>query len=267
MRVRLSAAALGIMCLCGCAGPGFDSQALDEARVRVAGVEQNAAVQRAAHLEVERAVAALAQAEAASRNWRQHGDVAHLAYLSKAQSDVALAQTRLVEVQARNASLTRELARVQHAVDQARLAHRHNEAAGDDFYELSDSDTDTDKELVITLGDTVFDSGSTDLNPDASPLLVRLARFLDLEPTRRIRIEGYTDNVGTPGDNLALSQVRAQVVADTLADLGVDASRIEVTGFGDAYPVAENTSEEGRAQNRRVEIVLSDSEGRLGSSH
>lgn len=266
MTVRLGLAAFGLF-LGGCAGQGFDTQALDEARAHVAVIEQNPAVQKAAPAEVERAAAILAQAEAASRNWRQHGDVSHLVYLSKAQGDVALAQTRLVEVQARNTSLTRELARVQRAVDEARLALRQEEAIGDDFYELSDSDTDTDKELVITLGDTVFESGSTDLNPDASPLLVRLARFLDLEQTRRIRIEGYTDNVGTPGDNLALSQVRAQVVADTLTDLGVDAGRIEVAGFGDAYPVAENTSEEGRAQNRRVEIVLSDSEGRLGSSH
>ena len=64
-------------------------------------------------------------------------------------------------------------------------------------------------------------------------------------------------------DNLQLSKERAQAVADTLIDLGIDAKRLQVVGYGDAFPIAENATERGRAQNRRVEIVFSDEVGRL----
>ena len=80
-----------------------------------------------------------------------------------------------------------------------------------------------------------------------------------------IRDRGYTDNTGDAAENLELSRARAQAVADLLVDLGVDAKRIQVVGYGVDFPVAENASARGRAQNRRVEIVFSDERGQLGA--
>ncbi|MCY1184300.1 putative lipoprotein YiaD [compost metagenome] len=88
-------------------------------------------------------------------------------------------------------------------------------------------------------------------------------QFLQLNPRRMVRIEGYTDSTGARQDNLQLSRARAQAVADVLVDLGIDEKRIQVEGYGDQYPIEANASERGRAQNRRVEIVFSDDKGRL----
>jgi outer membrane protein OmpA-like peptidoglycan-associated protein len=96
--------------------------------------------------------------------------------------------------------------------------------------------------------------------------VLRLVQFLQLNPRRIVRIEGYTDSRGDAQENLELSRARAQAVADVLVDLGIDAKRIEVQGHGESFPVTENASTKGRAQNRRVEIVFSDEQGRLGSS-
>jgi outer membrane protein OmpA-like peptidoglycan-associated protein len=80
-----------------------------------------------------------------------------------------------------------------------------------------------------------------------------------------VRVEGYTDSSGDKLENLELSRARAQTVADVLIDLGVDGKRIKVQGHGEGFPVTENASARGRAQNRRVEVVFSDEQGRLGA--
>ena len=110
----------------------------------------------------------------------------------------------------------------------------------------------------------LFDTGSADLKISASRTVLKLVQFLQLNPRRVVRIEGYTDSSGVREENLALSRDRAQAVADVLSDLGIDAKRMEVVGYGEAFPVAENASSHGRAQNRRVEIVFSDEKGKLG---
>ena len=122
-----------------------------------------------------------------------------------------------------------------------------------------------DRGLVMTLGDVLFDTGQAELKNSASRTVLKLVQFLQLNPKRVVRIEGYTDSTGSPEDNLKLSRDRAQSVADMLVDLGVDEKRIQVQGYGDQYPVEVNASERGRAQNRRVEIVFSNEKGELGA--
>ena len=124
---------------------------------------------------------------------------------------------------------------------------------------------ETDRGLVMTLGDVLFNAASAELAPTASRTLFKAAHFLQLNPNRRVRIEGYTDNRGDADENLALSQARAQAVADFLESLGIEARRMEVVGYGEKHRIAENASVRGRAQNRRVEILFSDAVGRLGS--
>lgn len=88
---------------------------------------------------------------------------------------------------------------------------------------------------------------------------------LQLGKARGDLLEGYTDSVGDRQANLDLSRERAQAVADVLADLGVDPARMQVVGYGEAFPVTDNASNRGRAQNRRVEIVFSNDKGQLSA--
>jgi outer membrane protein OmpA-like peptidoglycan-associated protein len=75
-------------------------------------------------------------------------------------------------------------------------------------------------------------------------------------PSVKIQINGYTDNVGNDADNLKLSENRAKAVVDFLITKGIDATRMTWKGFGETQPVADNSSEEGRALNRRTEFVI-----------
>jgi outer membrane protein OmpA-like peptidoglycan-associated protein len=118
----------------------------------------------------------------------------------------------------------------------------------------------------MTLGDVLFDTGEAELKNSANRVVLKIVQFLQLNPKRVVRIEGYTDSTGGKQDNLKLSRDRAQSVANVLMDLGIDDKRIKVEGYGDEYPVDVNASERGRAQNRRVEIVFSDEKGQLGAA-
>lgn len=109
---------------------------------------------------------------------------------------------------------------------------------------------------VMTLSGAAFASGQHRLLPEARANLDRVVEFVQRYPDRPVRIEGYTDSRGGANLNQALSQRRADSVRDALIEEGVDPSRLEALGFGQDRPVASNDSEEGRAQNRRVEIVV-----------
>jgi len=109
----------------------------------------------------------------------------------------------------------------------------------------------------MVLGDEQihFATGQAAIPPDAKPLLSQVAQMLNNNPEWRIRIEGFTDSTGTREANLKLSGQRAEAVKDWLAGHGVDPSRLSVTGYGASRPEASNRTIDGRARNRRVEIV------------
>ncbi|HEU4646661.1 MAG TPA: OmpA family protein [Burkholderiales bacterium] len=115
----------------------------------------------------------------------------------------------------------------------------------------------TDRGLVLTLGDVLFDSGRAELKAGAARTVDRLAAFMRDHPERSLQVEGYTDSVGSDALNLALSQRRADAVRAALESRGVEGSRITTNGMGKANPVAGNDTAEGRQRNRRVEIVIS----------
>ncbi|HEY3875005.1 MAG TPA: OmpA family protein, partial [Candidatus Kapabacteria bacterium] len=101
-----------------------------------------------------------------------------------------------------------------------------------------------------------FDFNSADLKTSSYPELNRAVRLMKAVPTMRVEIAGYTDNVGTTDYNLDLSKRRANAVRDYLIHNGVDASRVSAAGYGPDSPVGDNTTDEGRAENRRVEFVV-----------
>ncbi|HEV6967639.1 OmpA family protein, partial [Roseateles sp.] len=115
----------------------------------------------------------------------------------------------------------------------------------------------TDRGMLVTLGDVLFEFGRAEIKPNAQGAIAKLAHFLNEHPDRRVLIEGFTDSVGSDAANLALSQRRSQAVADALRAQGVDPTRIATRGYGEQYPVASNASTSDRAMNRRVEVYIS----------
>jgi OOP family OmpA-OmpF porin len=107
----------------------------------------------------------------------------------------------------------------------------------------------------IALRGILFDSGKDLIKPESEPLLREVLGLLNGTPALRLSIDGHTDNVGNPSANLALSKRRAEAVRNWLVGQGVSANRLSAQGFGDTRPVADNRAEEGRARNRRVELV------------
>jgi outer membrane protein OmpA-like peptidoglycan-associated protein len=115
----------------------------------------------------------------------------------------------------------------------------------------------TDRGLVLTLGDVLFESGRAELKAGATGNLIKLVTFLNKYPDRNVAIEGYTDSVGSENYNQGLSERRAASVKSYLVGQGVDSTRLSASGMGESDPVAGNDSAAGRQQNRRVEVIIS----------
>jgi len=111
------------------------------------------------------------------------------------------------------------------------------------------------KEKLVLRGVT-FDFDKATLRADARAVLDEAARTLSARPTVRVSVEGHTDDKGSDAYNARLSERRAQAVADYLAKAGIASARLESHGFGESRPVADNTTEDGRARNRRVELRI-----------
>jgi len=121
----------------------------------------------------------------------------------------------------------------------------------------------TERGLVLTLGDVLFDTGKSTLREGGMSSVDNLATFLGEYPDRMILIEGFTDNTGSVSFNQTLSTQRAAAVKRHLQNRGIAATRIRTVGYGISHPVGDNATAAGRSQNRRVEIVISDESGVL----
>ncbi|WP_234570989.1 OmpA family protein [Rhodohalobacter sp. 614A] len=129
-------------------------------------------------------------------------------------------------------------------IDNIRVA-----AGGMDLYSSLESEG-----RVATRG-ILFETGSDRIQPGSAATLEEILGMLRQHADLRLRIEGHTDNVGNTSSNQELSQSRAEAVRDYLVEQGIDASRLEAIGMGEEHPVADNNTEAGREQNRRVELV------------
>ena len=123
--------------------------------------------------------------------------------------------------------------------------------------------TKSERGLVITLGDVLFDTNKSELRSGARYSIDKLAAFLAEYPTRNVQIEGFTDSTGSVEYNQRLSERRAEAVRNAIAAQGIDSRRLMTRGYGIEFPVAGNESAEGRQRNRRVEIIISDEDGRI----
>jgi len=187
-----------------------------------------------------------AEADAANRD----------AQLAQLRAEAARSAARDADAQAeaarRQAILSQQSA--EYAQQQARSAQSRTEQLEAELRELYA--TKSDRGIVITMNDVLFDTGSANLRPGGMRLVARIATFLREYPERTLAIEGFTDSVGDDAYNQALSERRADAVRVALMDSGIQSNRIVTRGYGEAFPVASNDTAEGRQRNRRVEIVI-----------
>lgn len=222
----------------------------------------------------------LFEAEQTLRQAEQAEDIAlkeHLAYMSERKTQLAVASAErsmaenetlklgkekdqlLLKVRERDAMRARADARVTKAeLDKARMESEKRAA------ELSRAKAElealkakpTDRGMVLTLGDVLFETNRATLSPGAVRTIDQLAAFMKKYPEKNIVVEGHTDSRGKSEYNMTLSQRRADSVKTALIEKGIEAGRITAMGYGETFPVAGNETAAGRQQNRRVEVVI-----------
>ncbi len=260
--------------LAACASTPRPNAALENARAVVQTAEADPNVNRYSALDLEAAKKQLDIAEAAAMH-HQDAAIAQPAYLAAQTARLALARAAAKADDARVAAGQAERDKIQLAartrdVDNAKMATNaalgQRDAASEQAARLQ-AEVDqlkakpTPRGLVLTLGDVLFDTGKSELNPGAARKLDQLAQFLTDHPERRVQIDGFTDSVGTESYNQDLSQRRADAVKSSLIARGIDPSRIGSQGYGKGFPVANNTDSGGRQLNRRVEVVIGGDDG------
>lgn len=244
--VRFWGLAMVIVLATACSGLQ-PNQSLIEAEAFYNTTKENENVLRYAPDELQRAEQALKQAAQAETD----GDMTSLAYVGNARTRTALAiaERKAARIKLAELSKTKEAARLQARDMEVNLLRSELEAL---------QAVNTDRGMVITLGDVLFATGKADLQPGALRTIERLARFMTEYPAKTVLIEGYTDNVGSEPFNMALSERRAASVKTALLEAGISPGRVATVGYGTANPVASNSTAEGRLMNRRVEIVIRD---------
>ena len=230
-----------------------------EAELQQLGEERNAMLVKASKLEAERARLEAEQArimsEARAEDAQRAREEALMAQQREARSareaEQAIVEARQAKALAASSATEAQLARREAdlALEQADTLRRQLENL-----QLRQ----TESGVVVTLGDVLFQSGETKLRDEAMASLVEVVDLLQSEPDKNIRIEGHTDSIGEAETNLEISKKRANAVLEALVSLGVDSARFSAVGMGEDFPIASNETEEGRARNRRVDVILLD---------
>lgn len=126
---------------------------------------------------------------------------------------------------------------------------------------IEDRNLPVDKTTWFSFDHLLFETGKATLMPSSQEQLMNIAEILKAYPDVEIKIGGYTDNVGNATNNKKLSDERAKNVMAGLVKLGIDAKRLAAEGYGQEHPVAGNDTEEGRAQNRRIDVRITKKPG------
>jgi outer membrane protein OmpA-like peptidoglycan-associated protein len=258
---------------------------LDQAHSDVEALAAEPLVQQAASEELSNARKSLQAADTALTKGKRD-DVLHYSYLASQQAktgEARVSELRAKQEVARGAeernrvlleSRTREAEQAKAAAEQqaqiaqaqtqqAEAARQEAEASQRQLAELQAKQTD--RGMVLTLGDVLFDTAAATLKPGAAAEIDRVASFLKQNDGTKVIVEGHTDSRGSDAYNQQLSERRAQAVADALAFRGVSRDRVEAVGRGKELPVASNDTAAGQQQNRRVELIFSDASGKFAS--
>jgi len=258
--------ALSAFLLSACATTKVPSEVTD-VRNKLTRLQSDSQLASRAPVAIKEAESAV---QAAEKIPKDKSEAHHLVWVADHKIDIAKAQAeaRLLEDQRKTLGEDREKARLDSrtleadaARSDADRAKQEAEAARKQAEELQRQVAElnakaTDRGLVVTLGDLLFETGKAELKGGAAANLGKLSAFLNQHPDRTVTIEGHTDNVGADDYNLGLSQRRANSVQQFLLAQGIAANRLTSVGKGENYPVAGNESESGRQMNRRVEVII-----------
>ena len=219
---------------------------LENAKTNFSALQTNPEATKVAALETKDASEWLDKAQKAYLDKEDESTVDQLAYLTNQRVEVAK-QTialRTAENQIKNAGSDRAQALLDARDAQIKQLRGLNAKQ-------------TERGTLVTFGDVLFDFDQASLKANSRDSVTTLANYLIKNPDRKVIVEGYTDSVGSAAFNQTLSERRAQSVRNALVRKGVDPTRIVAQGYGKEYPVANNSSDSGRAQNRRVEVTIS----------
>ena len=269
------------LALAGCASTPKYNEALESARSTVQAAEADPNAAKYAAVDLQTAKSDLADADAAFVRHDEPG-IIQPAYMAAQNARLAQLRGAAKADDARVAAGQGERDRIVLAartnqVDSANRAKDAANRATDDAKISRDQATEnaarlqaevdalkakpTDRGLVLTFGDVLFETGSATLSSGAGRNMDRLVQFLTDHPERLVQIDGFTDSVGTDSFNQDLSQHRADAVRYQLVSRGISSTRIATQGYGKAYPVAGNSESSGRQLNRRVEVVIGADDG------
>ncbi len=233
-------------------------QEITYARAAVQAAEDSRVIAIRKHKEMDAAAQQRAREEAQQQ-----------AQQSALQAQQAQMQAQQAQLQAEQAAADRAKAEAQAAQAQAAAAaaQQAQRQAVDQTAQMRQrlrdqlnsvlNTQETARGLIVNLSDVLFDTGKYSLKPDTQVKLAKVAGILQAYPGLKVQVEGYTDNVGGQEYNQKLSENRAQTVGDFLVAQGVPLANVTATGFGMNNPVQDNSTAAGRAQNRRVQLVVS----------
>ena len=261
MSNKLLAASLTLI-LAACASAPKQDAALESARTAVQTAEADPNVSQYAALDLSKAKEQLQLADAAAAKHNQN-DVGQYAYLAAQNARIAQVHgaAKADDARVTNGQADRDRVRLAartREAEQAKAATVTAVAQRDQIQAEMDQlkATQTNRGLMMTLGDVLFDTGRSQLKSGAARKLDQLATFLRSHPSRRVQVDGFTDSVGSDALNESLSEQRAESVKAELVSRGIDAQNIGTQGYGKAFPVADNGAPAGRQLNRRVEVVI-----------
>jgi outer membrane protein OmpA-like peptidoglycan-associated protein len=238
---------------------------LAQVRASYERVAADARVRKRAGVEIYEAEQALKRAEATWEEDGNYDEAVHLAYLASRKVEIARVASERRALEEEILAMPGQSARLLRQREQRSAAslasgghrvHASPERTGDLERLLEKLHAEPTERGVVTLGDVLFDFDQADPKQAADENLGILAEFLRTHPGRSVLIEGHTDGTGILEYNFDLSRRRAEAVKLHLEEEGVPAERILAVGYGPVYPVASNAIPSGRAQNRRVEVVL-----------
>ncbi|GAC1645173.1 MAG: hypothetical protein NVS9B15_02650 [Acidobacteriaceae bacterium] len=221
-------------------------QQTEEARRRA---EQDAAAREAAEQQARLAAQQQQQAELQSQQSQQQAaQAAQAQQEAEAARQRALQEQQAAEAAAQQAQQAAQQAQAEREQLRARLLQQFNTIL---------VTRDSARGLIANLSDVLFATNSYQLKPQAKLALAKFSGIVQAYPGLHLQVEGNTDSTGSPQYNQRLSDRRANSVRDFLTSQGVPADSITAQGLGQTNPVASNDTAKGRAQNRRVEIVVS----------
>jgi len=225
-------------------------QALQHEREDAAA--RQAAAQQQAQQAQQQAAAAQQQAEADARAKQQAEEQAQREAQERAAAEQAKQQADAARAQAQQAAAEADRLRQQAETEKNQL----REQLLQQFNAVLPT-RETPRGLVVNMQDVLFDTGKYTLKEPAREALAKISGIVISHPGLNLQIEGYTDSTGSDELNQRLSEQRADTVRDYLLGQGVNPQNMTALGYGKSYPVASNSTSEGRKLNRRVELVIS----------